>query len=387
MTNAPSLARAALLMAALASACAPVAAQAQPSQVATTTSPTSPTSPNLPAWQREAVPFYDTVQTLQGIYGHWALPRAQDFDRSAHALVPAVAALCAAPASDSQAALQAARAAWQTTTRAWERLAAVSVGPVIARRSQRAIDFTPTRPALIEKALATQPQGAKAFERVGTPAKGLPALEWLLWTRPTQPGTPACSYTHEVAQDLAREADALNKAFTDAAGTDWGAEDEQEQSTQAISEFVNQWVGGIERLRWAQMEKPLRAAQTTSGAHAPDYPRSASASTLAAWAATWSGLRSVSVLADGTAVPAPGAALVPMDIFLRGKGLNPLADKLRQATDKVDASMAQVQKAGVQNKAAIQQTARDLAALKFLAESEVAPAMQVSIGFSDADGD
>ena len=381
MKNAPSLTRAALLLAALTSAFAPTSATAQAA------TPTSPTSPSVPAWQREAVPFYDTVQTLQGIYGHWALPRAQDFDRSAHALVPAVAALCAAPASDSQAALQAARAAWQTTTRAWERLAAVSVGPVIARRSQRAIDFTPTRPALIEKALATQPQGAKAFERVGTPAKGLPALEWLLWTRPAQPGTPACSYTHEVAQDLAREADALTKAFTDAAGTDWGAEDEQEQSTQAISEFVNQWVGGIERLRWAQMEKPLRATQTTSNAHAPDYPRSASASTLAAWAATWSGLRSVTVLADGAAVPAPGSALVPMDIFLRGKGLNPLADKLRQATDKVDASMAQVQKTGVQNKAAIQQTARDLAALKFLAESEVAPAMQVSIGFSDADGD
>ena len=381
MKNAPSLARAALLLAALTSAFAPTSATAQAA------TPTSPTSPSVPAWQREAVPFYDTVQTLQGIYGHWALPRAQDFDRSAHALVPAVAALCAAPASDSKAALQAARAAWQTTTRAWEQLAAVSVCPAISPRSHRAIDFTPTRPALIEKAIATQPQGAKAFERVGTPAKGLPALEWLLWTRPAQPGTPACSYTHEVAQDLAREADALNKAFTDAAGTDWGAEDEQEQSTQAISEFVNQWVGGIERLRWAQMEKPLRATQTTSNAHAPDYPRSASASTLAAWAATWSGLRSVSVLADGTAVPAPGAALVPMDIFLRGKGLNPLADKLRQATDKVDASMAQVQKAGVQNKAAIQQTARDLAALKFLAESEVAPAMQVSIGFSDADGD
>ena len=381
MKNAPSLTRAALLLAALTSAFAPTSATAQAA------TPTSPTSPSVPAWQREAVPFYDTVQTLQGIYGHWALPRAQDFDRSARALVPAVAALCAAPASDSKAALQAARAAWQTTTRAWEQLAAVSVGPVIARRSQRAIDFTPTRPALIEKAIATQPQGAKAFERVGTPAKGLPALEWLLWTRPAQPGTPACGYTHEVAQDLAREADALTKAFTDAAGTDWGAADEQEQSTQAISEFVNQWVGGIERLRWAQMEKPLRATQTTSNAHAPDYPRSASASTLAAWAATWSGLRSVTVLADGAAVPAPGAALVSMDIFLRGKGLNPLADKLRQATDKVDASMAQVQKTGVQNKAAIQQTARDLAALKFLAESEVAPAMQVSIGFSDADGD
>ena len=337
-----------------------------------------------PSWQREAIPFYDTVHALQGIYGHWALPRAQDFDRNARALVPAVAALCQVPAADGRAALASARTAWQATARAWEQLAAVSIGPVIARRSQRAIDFTPTRPALIEKAIATQPQGAKAFERIGTPAKGLPALEWLLWTRPAQSGSPACSYAHEVAQDVARESAALHQDLANAASTDWGAEDEQEQSTQAISEFVNQWVGGMERLRWAQMEKPLRAAQ---GARAPDYPRSASGTTLAAWAATWAGLRSVTVLPAHAATPAPGKALVPLETYLRGKGLNPLADKLRRATDTVDASMAQVQKSGERNKATIQQTAKDLAALKFLAESEVAPALQVSIGFSDADGD
>lgn len=343
--------------------------------------------PLPPAWQREAVPFYDTVHALQGIYGHWALPRAKDFDENAQALVPAVAALCGASANDSKAALAAARTAWQTTARAWEQLSAVSIGPVIARRSQRAIDFSPTRPALIEKAIAAQPQGAKAFERIGTPAKGLPALEWLLWTRPVQPGSPACGYAHEVAHDVARESTALRAAFATAAGTDWGAEGEQEQSTQAISELVNQWVGGIERLRWAQMEKPLRAAGSGSGSRAPDYPRTASGNTLAAWAASWAGLRSVTALPANAATPPPGEALVPLEMYLRGKGLNPLADKLHQAAGKVDASMAQVQKSGVQNKAAIQQTAKDLAALKYLAESEVAPALQVSIGFSDADGD
>ncbi|WP_010463564.1 imelysin family protein [Acidovorax radicis] len=365
---------ASLWLTALAPAVLPAVAQAQVPAAA-------------PAWQRNAVPFYDTVHALQGIYGHWALPRAKDFDRDARALVPAVAALCQAPAADGKAALESARAAWQATARSWEQLAAASVGPVIARRSQRAIDFTPTRPALIEKAIATQPQGAKAFERIGTPAKGLPALEWLLWTRPAQPGSPACSYAHEVAQDVARESAALAKAYADAATTDWGAEDEQEASTAAISEFVNQWVGGIERLRWAQMDKPLRAAGSGSSTRTPDYPRTASGTTLAAWAATWSGLRSVTTLPASADMPAAGEALVPLEMVLRGKGLNPLADKLRQATDKVDASMAQVQKSGLQNKATIQQTAKDLTALKFLAESEVAPALQVSIGFSDADGD
>ena len=339
-----------------------------------------------PTWQREAVPFYDTVHALQGIYGHWGLPRAQAFDRSAQALTNAMAAMCSgnADTNASKAALESARNAWLDATRAWEELSAIAIGPVIARRTQRAIDFAPTRPALIAKAIQAQPQGAKAFERIGTPAKGLPALEWLLWTRPAQPGTPACSYAHEVALDVAREATAVAADFARTAASDWGAEEQQEQSTQAMSEFVNQWVGGIERLRWAHMEKPLRAAQ---GSKPPEYPRSASQDTLAAWAATWKGLSTVTQQSTQAPTPTPGEALVPLETYLRGKGLNPLADKLHQAAQKVDASMAQVQKAGVKGKPAIQQAARDLAALKFLAESEVAPALQVSIGFSDADGD
>ena len=337
------------------------------------------------SWQSEAVPYYDTVQVLQGIYGHAALPNAQAFERAAQALTPAIGALCMAGApAQGGPALAGARIAWQDATLAWEQLSAVAIGPVIARRSLRSIDFAPTRPALIVRAIQTQPQGAKAFERVGTPAKGLPALEWLLWTRPVTPHSPACSYAQEVARDVAREASALQAAYAQAATTDWGAEDEQERSAQAMSEFVNQCVGGIERLRWAHMEKPLRAAQ---GQRAPDYPRAASGQTLAAWTTAWAALRNVTVLPDGASAPVPGTALVPLETQLRGMGLNPLADRLRQASEQVDAALAQVAQAGVQNPAAIQRTARALAALKFLAESEVAPALQVSIGFSDADGD
>ena len=68
-------------------------------------------------------------------------------------------------------------------------------------------------------------------------------------------------------------------------------------------------------------------------------------------------------------------------------GLNPLADRLHQASAQVDAALAQVVAANAHDPAAIQRTARALAALKFLAESEVAPALKISIGFSDADGD
>ncbi|WP_311223582.1 MULTISPECIES: imelysin family protein [unclassified Acidovorax] len=335
-------------------------------------------------WRVQAVPFYDTTHALQSLYGHWGAPRAAAFATASQALPVALRALCAAPAAQRDAALTGARAAWTDTMLAWEHLSGASVGPVIARRSQRQIDFAPTRPNLIERAIKTQPQGASAFERVGTPAKGLPALEWLLWTQPAAPATPACSYAVEVALDVEREAVALRAAFETAARTDWAAEDEQERSTQAMAEFINQWVGGIERLRWAHMEKPLRAAQ---GTRAPEYPRAASGQTSAAWKAEWQALRTLAVLPADAPPPAPGQALVPLETYLRGRGLNPLADRLLKATQTVDTAFAALDQARGNNGPQVQQTARELAALKRLAEAEIAPALEVSIGFSDADGD
>ncbi len=335
-------------------------------------------------WRQDAVPFYDTTHALHGLYAHWGQPRSADFAQVSQALPAALRALCAAPAAQPEAALGDARTAWQKAMLAWESLSAVAVGPVVSRRAQRQIDFAPTRPQLIERAIKTQPQGAKAFERVGTPAKGLPALEWLLWTQPVRPASPACSYAVEVALDVEREALALQAAFKEASTTDWGAEDEQERSTQAMGEFINQWVGGIERLRWAHMEKPLRAAQ---GTRAPDYPRAASALTAEAWTAEWSTLRTLAVLPAEAAVPAPGQALVPLETYLRGRGLNPLADRLVKTTQDIDSAFSALTRAGQNNGTQVQQVAKALSALKRLAEAEIAPALQVSIGFSDADGD
>ena len=82
----------------------------------------------------------------------------------------------------------------------------MAVGPLLTRRSQRQIDFSPTRPALTERAIESEPAGLQAMERIGTPAKGLPALEWLLWTQPVAPGSAACRYAAEVALDIEREA-------------------------------------------------------------------------------------------------------------------------------------------------------------------------------------
>lgn len=333
-----------------------------------------------------AVPFYTPGAFMQGVYRHWYAPRAGDFAAQAAKLAPSLEQLCGAT-GNAQPALQAARQQWQAAAQAWDRLAAVAVGPLVQRRSLRAIDFTPTRPELIERAIRAAPADAGAMERVGTPAKGLPALEWLLWTwplTPATPATPACRYAVLVAQGVDEEARALAQAFNELARRDW-LQDE-EAAVPAMSELVNQWVGGIERLRWAAMDKPLRSA----GGRPPAYPRAASGATASSWRAQWQGLQALAAAA-GNAVPQPGEGLVPLETYLRGRGLNPLAGTLAATTAQISREMDRLtpdaRPDARPDATRVNAATQPLAALKRLAESQLAPALEVNIGFSDADGD
>jgi uncharacterized protein len=295
------------------------------------------------------------------VHHEWSAPRAADFVRASAQLAPAIQAVCDAPADKAEPAMQQARRHWLATLTDWERLSAVAFGPVLERRSQRQIDFTPTRPRLIEKAVKTAPATAADMELIGTPAKGLPALEWLLWVKPIQPASAECRYAVQVAAEIGREAAALAAATPASVN-----------AQAALSELVNQWIGGLERLRWANMEMPARVALTSGGKENPDFPRRHAGASAASWAAEWDALRS---LASGP---------VGLESALRERGQNKAADTLAQAVRQADASM---QGLNTNDTPRILAVAKQLAALKRLVEAEVAPALGVNLGFSDADGD
>jgi predicted lipoprotein len=297
----------------------------------------------------------------ENLHSAWSAPRAADFARASAQLTPAIQAVCDAPADKAAPAMQQARQHWLATLTDWEHLSAVAFGPVLERRSQRQIDFTPTRPRLIEKAVKAAPATAADMELIGTPAKGLPALEWLLWVKPIQPGSAECRYAVQVAAEIGREAAAL--AAASPASVDAQA---------ALSELVNQWIGGLERLRWANLEMPARVALTSGGKEIPDFPRRHGDASAASWAAEWDALRS---LASGP---------VGLEAALRERGQNQAADALAQAIRQADADM---QGLNINDTPRILAAAKQLAALKRVVEAEVAPALGVNIGFSDSDGD
>ncbi|MEZ5702756.1 MAG: imelysin family protein [Burkholderiaceae bacterium] len=111
--------------------------------------------------------FASGEQALQGLYGHHMPPRAHAFETAAQDLLTATQQHCQAPGQ-----VDALAAAWRRALLAWDALSTPALGPVIERRSQRLIDFWPTRETLLDKALRQAPQSLADMARVGTPAKG-----------------------------------------------------------------------------------------------------------------------------------------------------------------------------------------------------------------------
>jgi predicted lipoprotein len=310
-----------------------------------------------------------TEMLIQSVHREWTMPRSSDFVRDSIRLKPALQALCGAPPEKPEEALQHARQSWLQALSSWERLSAVAIGPLNERRSQRQIDFMPTRPKLIEKAVKSAPASLADLELIGTPAKGLPALEWLLWVKPVRPASAECHYAVLVAEEIEREALALNEAYKKAAGQEQG----KEAANVSLSELVNQWVGGLERLRWPNMEMPVRVAMTSRTKIEPEFPRRSMGAVAMSWSAQWEALRT---LAAGKGIS--------LETALRVNKQNKLADSLVEAINKADKAMQGLQ---ATDESRVLEAARELAALKRLVEDGVAPALGVTIGFSDADGD
>lgn len=299
----------------------------------------------------------------QMLYAQWFVPQSAKARTSAEQLHQQLQQYCAGRSS-----LEQARAQFAQASQDWERLSALAMGPQIERRTARMVDFQPMRPQLLQAALRKAPKNLAAMETIGAPAKGFPVAEHLLWTDVAQAGTPACHYATLVAADLAQELRALHQA-------NLAASQFTQLDFDSTAEFINQWVGGLERLRWQSMEKPLRSASSSKPAQ---LTRAASQGTLASWQAQWSALRRLTVGEGQQPEQVSIARLVEV------QGWEHLAQEVREATQKVDSAMQAIQAPDLDN---ITATSKALNQLKHLVENDVAMALDISIGFSDADGD
>ena len=395
---------------------------------------------------RTVVPFYVSAHAMQGVYAHHLPTLSTQFVQQVNALVERTEGFCQTlqtqpmqpqpyPSQNGQKTSQSPslapitqvqlQAQWLQTMVAWEALSTPAVGPVVLRRSQRQIDFWPTRPELIQKALTTAPQTLADMERVGTLAKGLPAMEYLLAQKPlkklntatthklvaetadmpTAMPASTCHYLSLLVQGIAQEATELQADLSVWAAKDWV--DSPEDTAAAMAEWVNQWLAGAERLHWAHLEKPIKFHQTrqpqgnrpksTQAKHHAEretapFARLTRAANLAAWRAQWQSLLAQARLtpAQTLSPPLPGLALLPIEALLYGKGQMALAQAWARALDQVTLQLGKLPAqapAAAADQRQLLALAQSLKAVSALFQNKVAPALDVALGFSDADGD
>lgn len=324
-----------------------------------------------------AFPIYRAEHALQGIYSHRVTTLWQAFEREATGLTQAVRQHC-----DGQADAASLLAAWSRARLAWMAASNPALGPVITRRSQRVIDFWPVRTALLQRALTSNPQSLAEMERVGGPAKGFPTMEILMTKSQSQ---LHCPYLVLITDSIEAEAKALTTAFTTLSVKDWMVDEDAARN--AFAEWVNQWLGGLENLRWQQIEQPIHKARTAGARQTPTFARRSMKDNLADWRAQWDSLRVQARLTPEhfNAPPKPGQDFVPIEALLRGEGQIELADRWGNTVDAASSAMSSLpDRPAERDLLALSQT---LKAVTALYQSEVAAALNVPLGFSSADGD
>jgi uncharacterized protein len=300
-------------------------------------------------------PIVTPAQWMRSLAEEFFVPGYGALEKTARELDASTHALCAAPGA---AELASAREGWRAVALVWRRLDALPIGPTLTRRTRRQFDFSPTRPKDIEAAIAS------AAERIGASARGLPALEYLLFAdaRLAQRAEAArCRYAARLAGEFAAEAQALAREWREW-GEQWrDAESEhaREHAQAAMTDAVNALIGSLDQLRLRRLK---RFEGVRSGA------------TRAHLLATLEGVE------QGLA----GAGRV-----LRGLGHLDLADQL-------DARIAATQRAfralpaKVDAKAAapgLRRAIDAVARLQAVVSGDVAEALRVTVGFNESDGD
>lgn len=315
-------------------------------------------------------PFAPSIKQayLQAAYRSHFAPRAATFARAAARLSDALDAMCRMANQDL---LQAARRAWIEAMLAWESAGAIAVGPLLERYTSANIDFWPTRPYMIEAAMRQTLPDTTALRRVGVAARGLPALEWLLW----ESGEPArvvadakvCGYALLLAKDIAEEGQALDTRF---AALD-GSISMQDATAKTLDELVNQAIGAVEGFRRKRLFNP-------AALHNPKlFARSLSDQAQPAWNAQWQSIHDLFVGQRSSDV-------WTFEALLRKHGLGVAAARLRAGVDQSSAALRLASPASFET---VQRAAVALLALRRILEQDVATPLGIQVTFSDFDGD
>ncbi|MCR2745505.1 imelysin family protein [Limnobacter parvus] len=309
-------------------------------------------------------PYYEPQEVLNSVV-------KQHYEKETSALLEQLQLLESSTSKfcGGDLALDTLKELYARTYLAWLELSAVVVGPMLDNNTVRQIDFRPVRANLLERAINQQPKGVQGMALVGSPAKGFPALEYLLLQPNFKPATAPCAYAMELVQDIARTTGALK----------WQPADKL-----TMSLYFNQQVGALHNLSWERMEKPMLKNKDAEARGEPaSWPLSGLGLAQQSWLAHWHGIEPLLVL-KSEVVPQANLNVVPLEAYLRGLGKIDLADELVKHSTAVNTALLLSRPASANS---TERAVKAVKVLKGFMTQELAKELSVSIQFSSSDGD
>lgn len=311
------------------------------------------------------------------------VPAHDQLEADATALAQALAATCdngdAAPA----------QAAWRALRDSWSVTGAFAFGPVAEQMQAGPLDFWPVRTDTIEAKILEAPAAIDAayIDALGTSAKGLPALEYLLFAGPIDPKSPRCAYAVALADDVVRRtgelADAWQTGAAEALRTAGHGSTIYTSEQLGLDAVVNATIENLYRMVKDKLDRPL--GNLTGSAPDPAISESIfSHGGRVDLERNLDGFERVYLGADleSGGDPGLGALVAARDAALDERILAQLAvaRAALAAFDRLDTAL-------VDDRSAVQTARDELDALRRLIKLDVASLLGVTLSLSDNDGD
>ncbi|PCC67297.1 hypothetical protein SAMN02745121_07056 [Nannocystis exedens] len=330
---------------------------------------------------------------LEHVAREVAVPAFAALHERAEATVAAIDALCAGPDATT---LAAAQDAWSEGRDAWARVLPFGFGPLPPELN--ALDFWPVRVDTVEEAVAGAPDAADAayLGTLGVSAKGMPALEYLLWGEAegaalaalqAEGGARRCGYARALAADIAARTDAVAAAwsgeYADALASAGSGSAVYDSLKAGLDEVVNKSIDACLTMVKGKLDNPL--GNLTGAAEDPSLMESRfSGRTRADLQANLAGVWAVYHGADPEA-PAAGISVLVRE-------LDPaLDDRVRTQYARAGEVLAAVPEpmtaALVADRTAVQLARDELDTFRRLLKLDVASTLGVTLALSDNDGD
>lgn len=310
-------------------------------------------------------------------------PAHESLSVEATGLVDAVSSACGG------GDLEAARAAWRAVRAGWSVTAAFAFGPVVEQMQVGPLDFWPVRGDTIEAKISAAPATIDAayIDSLGTSAKGLPALEYLLFAGPLAPASPRCAYAVALARDIERRvgevASAWHDGHAEALRTAGHGSAVYTSEKAGLDAVVNATIENLYRMVKDKLDRPL--GNLTGSAPDPAISESVfSGDGRVDLEHNLGGFERVYLGADleSGGDPGLGALVAARDPALDERIVAQLA--LARASL---AAIADLEVALVDDRGAVQTARDELDALRRLIKLDVASALGVTLSLSDNDGD